>query len=87
MAQSARAFASQAEGLVFESQTRQTQGAKPGIDNSNVKRSATGESVTGDDYYKRSTVNSNVSIPARISCIEQKTPPPFFLKENFLISN
>ena len=77
MAQSARAFASQAEGLVFESQTRQTQGAKPGIDNSNVKRSATGESVTGDDYYKRSKVNGNVSIPARTSRMEQR-PPPFF---------
>ena len=78
MAQSARAFASQAEGLVFESQTRQTQGVKPGIDNSNVKRSATGESVTGDDYYKRSKVNGNVSIPARTSRMEQKTPPFFF---------
>ena len=86
MAQSARMLASHAEGLVIESQTRQTWRVKPGVDSCNVKCSATGESVTGDDYYKRSTVNSNVSIPARTSRMEQKTPP-FFKKENFLISN
>ena len=51
--QSVRAFASQAEGLVFESQPRQTQGVEIGSDRSTAKRSATRVKVTGgDDHYK-----------------------------------
>ena len=51
--QSIRAFASQAEGLVFESQPRQTQGVEIGNDSSTAKRSATDVSVFGNDHYKR----------------------------------
>ena len=47
VAQWARAFASQTEGLVFESQPLQTEVIKPGCDSSTAKRSATGVSVTG----------------------------------------
>ena len=46
--QSVRAFASQAEGLVFESQPRQTQGGvEIGNDSSTDKRSATDVRVAG----------------------------------------
>ena len=47
MAQSFRAFASHAEGLVFESQPRQTQLVITGSDSSTAKRSAIDVSVTG----------------------------------------
>ena len=47
VAQSVRAFAPQAEGWVFESQTRQTQAVKTGSDSYTAKRSAIGVSVTG----------------------------------------
>ena len=55
MVQSIRAFASNAEGWVFESQSRQTYVVKTGSDISTVKRSAIGGShwVLGDDHYKR----------------------------------
>ena len=55
MAQWVSAFAPQAEGLVFESQPRQTQVVKTGSDSSIVKRSALGVSVTGPRRwnYKR----------------------------------
>ena len=42
-----RGFAPQAEGLVFESQPRQTHVVKIGSDSSTAKRSALGMSVTG----------------------------------------
>ena len=42
-----RAFASQAEGWVFQSQPRQTKVLKTGSDSSTAKRSAVGVSVTG----------------------------------------
>ena len=45
--QSVRAFASQAEGLVFESQPRQTQGVEIGSDSSTAKRSAADVRVAG----------------------------------------
>ena len=45
--QSVRAFASQAEGLVFESQPRQTQGVEIGSNSSTAKPSATDVSVAG----------------------------------------
>ena len=47
VAQLVRAFASQAEGWVFESQTRQTLVIKTGSDSSIAKRSAICVSVTG----------------------------------------
>ena len=47
VAQWARAFASQAEGWVFESQPRQTV-VKKGSDSSTAKRSAKGVCVTGN---------------------------------------
>ena len=47
VAQSVRAFAPQAEGWMFESQTRQTQAVKTGSDSYTAKRSAIGVSVTG----------------------------------------
>ena len=55
VAQWARAFASQAEGWMFESQPRQTLVVKTGSDSSTVKRSAIGVSimVLGDDHHKR----------------------------------
>ena len=43
--QSIRDIASQAEGLVFESQPRQTQGVEIGSDSSTAKPSATDVSV------------------------------------------
>ena len=43
--QSVRAIASQAEGLVFESQPRQTQGVEIGSDSCTAKRLATDVSV------------------------------------------
>ena len=42
-----RAFASQAEGWVIQSQPRQTKVLKTGSDSSTAKRSAVGVSVTG----------------------------------------
>ena len=47
MSQWVRAFAPQAEGWVFESQSRQTQVVKTVSDISTAKRSALGVSVTG----------------------------------------
>ena len=47
VAQWIRAFAPQAEGLVFESQPRQTLIVKTGSDSSTAKRSAIGVIVTG----------------------------------------
>ena len=47
VAQWARAFASHADGWVFESQPRQTQVVKTGRESSTAKRSAVGVSVTG----------------------------------------
>ena len=47
LAQSVRAFASHAEGWVFESQPPQAQLVKTDSDISTAKRSATGVSVTG----------------------------------------
>ena len=54
MAQWVRAFALQAEGLVFESLLRQTLVVKTGSDSSTAKRSADDVSVTGlgDDHSK-----------------------------------
>ena len=42
-----RAFASHADGWVFESQPRQTEAVKTGIDSSTAKRLAIGVCVTG----------------------------------------
>ena len=42
-----RAFSSEAEGLVFESQPRQTKRVKIGRDSSTAKRSVTDVSVAG----------------------------------------
>ena len=55
MAQSVRAFASNANGWEFESQPQQTQVVKEGSDSSTAKRSATGVSilVIEDDNFKR----------------------------------
>ena len=50
VAQRVRAFASRAEGLVFEFQPQETQVVKAGSDSSTAKRSAIG--VLGDDHYK-----------------------------------
>ena len=47
VAQMVRALAPQAEGWVFESQTRHTKVVKTGSDSSIAKRSAIGVSVTG----------------------------------------
>ena len=47
VAQLDRAFVSQAEGLVFESQPRHTQVVKTGSDSSIAKRSALAASVKG----------------------------------------
>ena len=47
VAQWVKAFAQEAEGLVFEFQPRQTQVVKRGSDNSTAKRSALSVSVTG----------------------------------------
>ena len=47
MAQWIRALTLQAEGWVFESQTRQTYVVKTGSDSSTAKRSAIGVSITG----------------------------------------
>ena len=46
VAQWARAFASHAEGWVFESKSQQTQVVKTGSESSNTKRSPVGVSVT-----------------------------------------
>ena len=46
MAQSVRAVATNAEGCVFESQSRHTKVVKTGSDSSTAKRSATGVSAT-----------------------------------------
>ena len=46
-AQSVRVFTYHAKGCVFESQPRQTQVVKTGIDRSTAKHSTTGVSVTG----------------------------------------
>ena len=51
--QRVRAFASQAKGWVFESQSRQTYVVKTGSDSSTAKRSAIESRVLGDDLYKR----------------------------------
>ena len=55
VAQSVRAFASNAKGWVFESQPQQTEVVKEGRDSSTAKRSATGVSVMvlEDDHFKR----------------------------------
>ena len=55
MVQWVRAFASQAEGWLFESQPRQTYVINTGNDSSTAKPSSTSVSVIalGDDNYKR----------------------------------
>ena len=52
MAQSVRAFASKAEGCMFEFQPLQTYVVKTGSDSSNAKPSATVTRVLGDNHYR-----------------------------------
>ena len=87
LALSVRAFASPAEGWVFESQPWQTKGVKIGNDSSTAKRSEIGVIVTlrnshysmamSDENYQTFAAlidNNYVSISVKYSRMGRKTP-------------